>query len=781
MHRSRPWSRLPVLLASALPLAGLPVQAAEHLDRYYAHETVVDEHGVIAPWYSGQNGQFDYRVRIAAETLKRYPWADLPKAPIPAPEYVYSGAWAITAEGTITIPPIHDWANGDFGQRAAYVLSALVDYYRYTGDAVVFGLLDRQITVLLELGCTDDNHPWPRFPITVPIKGKPYGQADPAGLIQIDIAAEVGLGLLRAYQLTGRQDWFEAACHWGETIATRRSPDPQSPPWGRYANPGNIGWEDPMTGGVTFVLFFLEELQRLGFEGEDRCVVAAIEDGRRFLRDELLPDWIGHDTWGRNYWDWPCPVQVENVTEFAARYLMTHPREFPNWQADTRNIMALFLNRTCTAKSSLGDVYSGAWAYPESSGCCGRSLWYGPMEVATVFAEYGVRARSEWGRELARRQQILATYDIHETGVVEDGIDGGPIVAADWFKIAHPMALKHVLGTMAWLPEVQGAARENHIMRATAVVTNVVYAPGRVEFETFDAPPHTETVLRLAFRPDSVTADGLPLPEGDPGVDGNAYSLAPLPHDDWLITVRHDGRTRVRVDGRDDPREAHGTEVAEFEGGWAPVDTLARDARGTGSQGARMRFEFTGNQVRVLGAYGPQGGLAEVILDGEPQLVGIDCWAPSPHTNQLLYYRNGLASTEHTLEIVARGTGNPASSGSQIVLQGFETCAAEAIHEFGAGGGPDQPQRWVFGRAERQDYVDSQGQTWAPATEFVTWWTRSRLPGGPRAGVSASTERTTLNSSATACTAMSSGSTQRSRQAPATRAWGSPRPETSIR
>lgn len=83
-------------------------KAATVQKRYYAHDAVHDRHGVIAPWYKGQNGQCDFRVRIAAETLKRYPWADATKAPTPAPEFVYSGAWKIAADGTITIPPIND-------------------------------------------------------------------------------------------------------------------------------------------------------------------------------------------------------------------------------------------------------------------------------------------------------------------------------------------------------------------------------------------------------------------------------------------------------------------------------------------------------------------------------------------------------------------------------------------------------------------------------------------------------------------------------------------------
>ena len=62
------------LLAIFLGAATQSASAANPQTRYYGHEAAHDEHGVIAPWYHGLNGQCDLRVRIAAETLKRYPW-----------------------------------------------------------------------------------------------------------------------------------------------------------------------------------------------------------------------------------------------------------------------------------------------------------------------------------------------------------------------------------------------------------------------------------------------------------------------------------------------------------------------------------------------------------------------------------------------------------------------------------------------------------------------------------------------------------------------------------
>ena len=63
--------------------------------QYFAHAVVEDSFGVVAPWYRGQNGQCDWRLRITAETLKRYPWADKDLAVMAAPHFVFNGHWSI--------------------------------------------------------------------------------------------------------------------------------------------------------------------------------------------------------------------------------------------------------------------------------------------------------------------------------------------------------------------------------------------------------------------------------------------------------------------------------------------------------------------------------------------------------------------------------------------------------------------------------------------------------------------------------------------------------------
>lgn len=710
----------PSALTLALLLLTSPVFGAVTQPRYYAHETRHDSQGVIAPWYQGLNGQCDLRVRIAAETLKRYPWTTTNTAIAPWPDYLFTSLWQISSNGTITPKSPGDWMNGDLGQRATSTLNAFVDYYRYTGDPAAIAHLTYMADFLVDHCVTPPDHPWPGIFISVPVKGKAYGKCDPSGMIQLDLCASTGQALLRAYQLTGNTRWLRAARHWGDLLADHCNLDPAADPWPRYANPETVKWKDnKQTGGVTMILAFLDELIRLDPGAGDNRITAARDAGRRYLKDKLLPAWAARDTWGRYFWDWVNDVQNCLTTPDAARYLLDHPDDFANWRCDARNVVTLFLNHSSVSAESRGDVYSGAWAFPEASQCCQRSLWYSPLGVAPALAQYAVQAHDPWARELACRMLVLQTYDVHETGVTEDNIDGGIIVNGDWLNIAHPLPLRWVLAAMSWLPEELGANRENHLIRSSAVVNSVVYGKGCIEYSTFDAPLNTTEVLRLAFVPKQILADGRPLPRRR-NLDANGYTVKTLPNGDAIVTVRHDGAKKVVVTGAD-PQQVIAVNPRPFYVSDKPDGAFT--------------VSFRGNQVRLIGTVGPNGGLADLYLDGEKQLVHIDCWNPAPRDRQVIYYRNGLPQGTHTLRVVARGEGNPYSKGTTIGIDSLQCSAATGVANFPSGTGPRGTQRMVFGYTGRDDLRDSGGNTWRPATELVTrigetrdsvaecWWT----------------------------------------------------------
>jgi hypothetical protein len=727
-------------------LAMAPAWAAETLPHYFGHPAEADRNGVIAPWYKRQNGQYDYRVRIAAETLKRYPWAGKDKAVMAAPEYVFNGHWAIDQDGNISPAAVREWDDGDLSQRASYIIGSLVDYYAYTGDPAVFTPIETMAEYLVDFCQTDDNHGWPRMLISVPTMGKHYGRCllgtsddlrASQGKIQLDNLAQVALEFVRAYEMTGNTRWYDAAKHWADLLAQNRNREPGAAPWGRYAdNAGGRGMNDKQTGGVAIVLAFLDELIRTGYTGKDNSLIAARDAGRAYLRDVLLPAWYRQDTWGRNFWDWECPVQDLYGTEYPVQYLMDHTDLFPNWKNDTRNILSMFITHASVSPASNGDVFHGAWAYPESSGCCGRSLWYSPMELAASFARYGVEADSEWAREIARRSQLLATYDPQADGWSMDLIDGGVMVNRTWFKIAHPMALKYVLRTIAWLPEVTGASRENHIVRSSGVVKRVVYGKGKITYSTFDAQSPATEVLRLSYVPASITAGGAAL-RARQDLAAPGYTVRSLPGGDAIVSIRHDGAAEIAVSGPD-PQTIVDDRQLRFEGKWSETSNrkaFAGAMHVTTESGAAVIYRFQGNQVRLVGSAGPRGGLADIFLDDQKQLAPIDCHSPAPVYQQILYYRNGLDNGAHTLRVVARGTGNLISKGAEISIDGAQSSEATGESNFGEGGGPTGPQRLILGYTGRHDYTDAAGNAWRPGMEVIartgnltdavakSWWT----------------------------------------------------------
>jgi hypothetical protein len=707
---------------------------------------------VIAPWYKGQNGQFDFRARVAAETIKRYPWAQGSETVKSGPDYVFNGNWSIDSDGKITIPPEKDWDNGDLAQRGAYTISSMLEYYRYSGDPAGFKSISSTIDYILAHCQTSSTHGWPNILISVPTMGVAYHDcrlgpneelASGNGKIQLDIVAEFGLQLIHAYEVTGNVNWYNTAKHWADLLVKNRRLEPGASPWGRYAdNVGGAGMNGVQTGGVAMILWFFDELIRTGYRGTDNGLVVARDSGRRYMRDVLLPAWYVNDTWGHHFWDWENPVQTLYPTDYASVYMMDHKDYFANWKNDVRNILSLNFNHTSVNPRSNGDNYSGAWAYPESSSCCDRSLSYSPQELASAFARYGVEADSEWGREIARRSEMITTYDGQENGQAMDNIDGGSIVDGTWFKIAQPMALDYALKTMGWLPEVMGPNRENHIMRTSGVITRVTYGTGEILYSTFDAPPNSVDVLRLAYSPATVTANGTLL-KHRPDLAANGYTVSQLKGGDTIVCIRHDGAVAIAIKGPD-PQVMVDDAKLTFMGNWDQISNKL-DYRGASHKstqaGSSVSYHFKGNQVRLVGALGKNGGLADVYLDGIKQLVGVDNFSPIALHQQVLYYRNGLSNDFHTLKVVVRGESNPIAEGQEVYVDGLQYSEASGDSGFGVGGGPKDAQRFIFGYTPRTDYVDSQGQAWRPGTEFIartgdktgrdpasdavanTWWT----------------------------------------------------------
>lgn len=714
----------------------LPARAATNLVSYYAHPARLDAHGVIAPWHHGLNGQIDERLRIAVDVLKRYPWVDRPKAVMAAPDFVYNSHWNISPEGAILIPPTTDWMCGDLAQRAWSIVKGLTAYYQYSGDPIAFVYIPLTVDYILDYGLTDERAEWPRFPISTPTRGKAYGKCDPAGRNQLDLCAITGIEVLRAYKLTGQPRYLEMAAHWGDVFAAKcQFERPELSPWNRYVDPSVVGWSDVLTGTTSVIVDFLEDLIQIGHTGKANALLKARDAGRQFLNQQMLPAWWVDDTWGRTYWDWDNPMMCGMVS-MCADHLLKYPAAYPHWRNDVRNMISLLWNRNSADPKSCGNVYSGAWAFPESSVCCGTSLSYNQYTAGPTLLRYGALARSAWATEIGRRMLLMATYDSLPNGVVKDGLFGDQVATAEWSNLAHPWPLCQLIEAIGWLPECFAPNRENHIVRSSSVVREVRYDKGKITYNTFDAPPGVHEVIRLAFRPGVIRANGRRLRERA-SLDHAGYTLKPLANGDWLLALRHDGRTAVEITG-EDPQQLAGPAAFEFTGEWRKETSLPAAPYSASQAGATATLRFFGNQIRVLGAVGPGGGWADAFLDGVQQPTLIESWNPAARSGQPIFIKSGLTNGPHELRVVARGTKNPLAQGTRIAIESAQFSSAVGDAGFGSGGGPTGPQRLIFGYTERQDYVDSQGHTWRPGTEFIApiganqdtvarcWWRRRR-------------------------------------------------------
>ncbi len=716
------------------------IQGATTLDSYYAHPRHEDEFGVIAPWYEGLNGQIDARLRIAAEVMKRYPWVGTDKAVMAAPDFVYNSHWSIKDDGTILIPPTNDWMCGDLSQRAWSIIRGLTGYYGYSGDPMAFLYIPLTADYILDYGQTPADHPWPNFPISTPTRGKAYGQCDPETRNQLDLCAMVGTEMVRAYRLTGTKRYLEAAKHWGDLFAEKAQlNDPTNPPWNRYVDPSVVDWSDELTGSVALILEFLDSLIELGYTGENDKIVTARDAGVAFLRDQMLPRWLENDTWGRQYWDWDNPVQC-GITSMIADYIIINRDKFSHWHTDMRNIMSLVMHRNGADPYSHGNMYSGAWAFPESCTCCGTSLSYNQYTAAPTFLRLAAAGDDdEWAREIGRRMLMMATYDSDTNGVVKDGLFGKSVATGEWSNLAHPWPLCQLVEAIGLAPELFAPNRENHIVRSSEVVTHVVYDKGRIAYQTFAHGGQSIDILRLAFIPERITADGKPLQRRQE-LKENGFTVQSLGNGDILLRIRHDGATNIVIEG-DDPQNIINDEMLAYDGSWnTEKDSSCKDGamRATHEAEAAASYTFTGNQVRIIGSVGPDGGLADVFIDGEKQLTLVDFWNPAPRHQQVVYSRSGLTNSNHEIKLIARGRGNPISGGTLVNIDGLQVSQATGDAGYGVGGGPAGPQRMIFGYPERSDYIDSAGNAWRPGTEFVirsgyghdtvkqSWWTDRR-------------------------------------------------------
>src|SRR3989441_7662915 len=110
-----------------------------------------------------------------------------------------------------------------------------------------------------------------------------------------------------------------------------------------------------------------------------------------------------------------------------------------------------------------------------------------------------------------------------------------------WYSDGYADYIRHFLAGMGSVPE-WAPPGDDHLLRSTSVVRSVAYLPDEIRYQTFDNAA-TE-VLRLAFTPPYVTADGKELPRRD-NLEAQGWTLDRL----GVVRIRHEASRVVRVVG----------------------------------------------------------------------------------------------------------------------------------------------------------------------------------------------------------------------------------------
>jgi hypothetical protein len=483
------------------------------------HEPVLDAGGKLLPWDSP-----DRVIRLAmgfVEACPRDPVTGLPWY-MQYSEFRYQ-----------TMQPA-PWPHNPAGLYAMMV-ETLVRYFPYTGERKWIEFVRRPLDQLIAWS-TPGDCAWPRVPYASADNSGRFtgGSAEGIDGIQPDKVAQAAVGYLRFYQVTGEREYLYEAIHCANVLASKiREGDDLHSPWPFRVNARTGEVIEEYTSEVLWPIVLFDEVARMGLSlpGHAEARAAAwnwlvsypMEDRvwKGYFEDVIIDE-------GNVNRDQYTPGEV-------ARYLVRHPGLDPEWQGHVQSILSW-------VKEELGDTD------PKWCGATGIREQYMCMQLAgshtarygSVLALWSAAGGGEPSGEEALRTLALATYLAKEDGIVAFSICDQDV----WFTDGYFDYVPHFIDAMAAMPELAPAG-EDHLLYSSSVVTDISYAPGRIEYGTFH--DRGEETLRLGFVPSSVEADGRRMEERTDG-EGPGFSFDPVLS---VLRVHREGSSHVLVRGFD--------------------------------------------------------------------------------------------------------------------------------------------------------------------------------------------------------------------------------------
>ena len=463
----------------------------------------LDAQGKLLPWPMPDNPGFSYSSHVLTQWTIL--WDQYNRQRLP---YYY--CCFDFDRTTFEMFPDPHWANST-GYLRAMMQGFIERLYPYTGDARMLTFLTDFVDYELENGLTPEGYAWERVPYASANPGaKRYTGWSQHGedYIEPHVVGEDGYAYLRLYEMTGNTKYLQAAIRCANALVKNFKPgDELHSPWPVrcYARDGKTGTKPmgPYSANVIEPIVLFDELMRLG-QGDVTSYAKTRAGAWEWFKKYPLTNnvWVG-------YFEDVSP-SMGNMNQVIplefARYVLLHPDKDPDWREHSRRLIdwvkttpkwPKYIVHGATVTTEQGDGVTFCCNQPNQ--CCDSHT----ARLAAVEALYFAKTGDVPYKEAAYRSFNWVTYF--------QGLPGGahaPFADQWWFTDQFSDGPRRVMDAFWAVPE-WAPAGESHLVGSSSVVTRIHYGAGSVTYSTFD--PQSDDVLRLDFKPESVTADGEPL------------------------------------------------------------------------------------------------------------------------------------------------------------------------------------------------------------------------------------------------------------------------------
>jgi hypothetical protein len=466
------------------------------------HTVVLDDQNKILPWYSPGANAYDQYLEQLWEYIPTVP--NGPSSSLPM-YYLYCGF----KPGNPISPD--NWEN-DWGERLPNWVEFGRLFYAYTGDESPLNIAKNFVDYSLDHATTPSNFAWPNFPIGTGAAGAEEIQGNNVAWEQwdvlIDLASDMGMSFFKMYLIYGDERYRTAAINTANVLADNIQPgDAENSPWPYVVNASTGVVKSRYCANWAGALTLFDLLIDHG-EGN----ISAYQTARQMLKDWILQYPMQNGNWVDGHSD----VHIDGNTNWSntaksnmTLYLVDNPSFDPNFSTDVPALLQ-WTERNMVAVST-GDglygrtgVYYGAHVPAEQTAYMMR-MGYQTARLAAEYARWYAISGNATHKDIAYRSFNYNTYMMKSSG---ESSDGPTSSVGYWWGDSYGEAARMYFHGFAGVPE-WAPPGENHILYSKAVLKNVSYASGSLQYTSADGTGIE--YLRLAFLPTEIMLNGASL------------------------------------------------------------------------------------------------------------------------------------------------------------------------------------------------------------------------------------------------------------------------------